>query len=90
MEVVAEFSIDTAYKNHLFKLVSKYDQLHGIIKGYNQFVWDNPEGLVDEIGFDVLWVLLFGNWDGSYLKTKRLYHRQKRRALLKPNNGSKY
>jgi len=81
MEEVAEFSIDTEYKAEIFKAFVGYYRLYGAIEGYNRFVWDNPSNLVEEVGFDVLWVLLFGDWDGSYLKTKRIYNR--RRRLLK-------
>lgn len=78
MEDVAEFSIDTDYKYKIFKMFAEYDRLYGAVGGFNQFITDNPRGISEEVGFDVLWVLIFGDWPGSYLKTKRLFNRRRR------------
>lgn len=72
---MAEFSIKTTLKRTLFKLFTPYLKTYGSFEGFNQLVKNNPDRLVEELGFDVCWVLIFGDWEGNYLhcRPKRVY-----------------
>lgn len=74
-EKVAEFSIRTSIKRYLFRLFATYLKKYGSAEGFNQLVEDNPDGLIEELGFDVSWVLIFSDWPGNYLhsRPKRAY-----------------
>lgn len=79
MQEIAEFAVREDYLCLLFKNWKRYrkDDV-----GFNQFVADNPDNAVVNLGFDVCWVIFFTQWDGKdkYAKLAKSSSRSKIKA----------
>lgn len=50
----------------LMKTFNEYALNFGYREGYNQFIADNPRGLVTRFGFDIIWEVLFAEWGRNW------------------------
>ena len=80
-----DFRIRSWKVNGLFKAFLPYYREYGRWEGFDRFIEDNSGEYAETLGFDVCWVVLFGEWEGNWFAVKP-YRKSKTRKLISPHS----